>query len=105
MKAYWLEDFETGYVGPVLNALSQNHGEIVEALIKGTTLSDKEKQQLLTSGLTIEDAESAIGNLKERFRQFTGGESWLNSLSAQEISYLLKNIFYLIGFIENLQKL
>ena len=89
MKAYWLEDFETGYVGPVLNALSQNHSEIVEALIKGTTLSDKEKQQLLTSGLTLEDAESAIGNLKERFRQFTGGESWLNSLSAQEISYLL----------------
>ena len=89
MKNYWLEDFEAGYVGPVLSALSQNHGEIVEALIKGTTLSDKEKQQLLTSGLTVEDTQEAIDKLREKFATVTGGEHWLQNLTGKQISYIL----------------
>ena len=89
MKNYWLEDFDTGYVGPVLNALAQSHGEIVEALIKGTTLSDEELQQLLTSGLDLSSAEKIIYDLREKFAAITGGEHWLQNLSGQEIAYIL----------------
>lgn len=89
MRAYWLDDFETGYVGPILNAFGQSHSKIIEALIKGTELSDEEKQQILSIGLDL-------GSVQDSITKFRGDIAKIYhynrdaSLTNDEILYLMK---------------
>lgn len=89
MKQYWLDDFEKGYVGPILSGLSQSYGKIVEAIVNGKALTDDQLQKLWASGLTLEDAEGPINQLREKMATVTGGEHWLQSLTGEQIAYIL----------------